>query len=278
MCNPSTLLVNLIIMTYSIKEHGDLLEKEAASFITEKFINYELVWQIYIGNTGNAVKAKLPNYPNEDKRTNFAEHSYTVLESSFIIYKILESKIFEKSINNFNDYLDFNNSFISFFAHLGRMHDTIIKASNILKYDKEFITSIHHCYEARCIPIHGKKIPIVLDELGLPKIPIIKTILIKGDSWDDKTSLWSDAASMDKVYVQDNATSYFNDLILLINNQYAVFKDIIHQELNSIPTRLTFEYNPTKSLSPNDYVIMPSGSNASNNFDVEAAKKYLGLH
>lgn len=120
-------------MTYSIKEHGDLLEKEATHFIREKFINYESVWQIYIGNTGNAIKAPLPNYPYEEKRTNFAEHSYTVLESSFIISKILESKIFEKSITSFKDYLDFNNSFISFFAHLGRMHDTIIKASNILK-------------------------------------------------------------------------------------------------------------------------------------------------
>ncbi len=264
-------------MTYSIEKHGDLLEKEAYSFIKEKFINYELVWQIYIGNTGNAKKAKLPGYPYEDKRTNFAEHSYTVLESSFIINKILESKIFEKNISNFSDYLDFNTSFISFFAHLGRMHDTIIKASNILIIDKKFEDSIKHFYEARNILIHGKKIPLVLDELGLPKIPIIKTALINGNSWDDKTHLWSDAENMDKEYVQDKATTFFNDLLLLINNQYAVFKNIIHQELNSIPTSLTFEYNPTKSLSPNEYVIMPSGSNASNNFDVEAAKKYLGL-
>lgn len=252
-------------MTYQIKEHGDLLEKEAAFFIANKLTNYEAVWQIYIGNTGNATKAIIPNYPCEEKRSNFAENSYTVLESAFIIHQILESNIFEKSINSFSDYLSFNNAFISFFAHLGRMHDTIIKATNCLKYDNNFETSIHYFYEARNILIHGKKIPLKLDELGLPQIPIIKTSLIEGNAWDDKQNTWQQAKNMNEGYVQDETKKYFEDLLLLINNQYAVFKNEILKELKSIPTQIVFNYNPTKSLSSNECVTMPSGSNAFNN-------------
>jgi hypothetical protein len=263
-------------MIYTIKEHGDLLEKEAVSFIEQRLTNYEMVWQIYIGNTGNAKKASLPNYPYEDKRTNFAENSYTVLESAFIIHKILETGIFEQSINNFDDYLKFNNAFISFFAHLGRMHDTIIKASNCLLRDRAFETSIHHFYQARNIPIHGKKVPLAFDNLGLPLIPVIKTTLIKGDAWDDRISSWPQASTMDKVYVQDDAQTCFNDLLLLIDNQYGVFKDTILQELKSIPTQLKFEYNPTESLNPKEFVLMPSGSTASSvPFNLYAANKYL---
>ena len=247
-------------MRYTIKENGDLLEKEAATFIANKFLNYELVWKIYVGNTGNATIAEIPNYPDEAKRVNFAEHSYTVLESSFIIHKILESKVFEKRIESFDDYLHFNNSFISFFAHLGRMHDTIKKASYCLKYENaNFINSIHHLYEARSIVIHGKKIPLILDDLGLPKIPIIKTILINGDSWDDKTSSWNHSSILDTEYVQDSVTKYFDDLLLLINDQYAIFEDIILQELKAISTSITFEYKPTLFFGTN--LQMASGSN-----------------
>ena len=85
-------------MKYTIREHGDLLEKEAASFIESQFPNYEKVWQIYVGHTGNGTKAELPNYPHEETRTKFAENSYTVLESSFSIYRILETKVFEKKL------------------------------------------------------------------------------------------------------------------------------------------------------------------------------------
>jgi hypothetical protein len=112
-------------MKYNIKENGDALEKEAFEFIQNRFPNYELVWQIYLGNKGNATIAKLPNYPYNQKRENFAENSYTVLESSFIIDQLIKSEIFIKSISSFNDYLDFMKSFITFFACLGRLHDTV---------------------------------------------------------------------------------------------------------------------------------------------------------
>ncbi len=230
-------------MTYTVKNHGDIIEEEAAELISERFPQYELVWQSYIGNKGNNTIAELPNYPYEDKRKNFAENSYTVLESVFIIDQILKSKIFERTISNFDEYIEFNKAFISVFALLGRMHDTVIKASDILKYNNmHFKESIHKFYEARSIVIHGKKVPLIFDELGFLKIPVLKTDVIDGIAWDDKRNLWTEAKDMETAYVVDTLTEFFDELLFLINNEYAVFYDIIQSELKSLNTKLLFEF------------------------------------
>ncbi len=235
-------------MTYTVLEHGDILEKEAAKLISDKFPNYELVWQTYIGNRGNNSMGEMPNYPDPRKRKQFAENSYTVLESAFIIDHILKDKIFQQSLANFDDYIEFNKAFITIFALLGRMHDTVIKASDTLKYDNtEFKESIHKFYEARSIVIHGKKVPLIYDDLGLPKIPFLKTEAVNGDAWDDKHSLWSEINRMDTEYVIVKVSDFFNDLLSLINNEYAVFYSCIQQELKSIKTNLNFEYHHSPS-------------------------------
>jgi len=226
---------------YNVYDHGDLLEKEAAAFIRSQFSNYERVWQIYIGNTGLAERAPLPCYPYEDKRRSFAEHTYTTLESCFMIHKILESRIFESDINSFDRYIEFNKSFIAFFSYLGRVHDTVIKASNDLKYDnRAFCQRIKEFYEARNIVIHGKKVPIVFDENGLVKMPVLKTVSVKGEAWSDDRNNWSDVKRLPTDYVADNCERYFMELLVLINNEYGHFLDIIHQELKAVPTKLSF--------------------------------------
>lgn len=170
-------------MTYTIQEHGDILEKNATKLISTRFPFYEKVWQIYIGNKGNESMASIPNYPNETRRKDFAENSYTVLESAFIIEQILQTRIFEDPVKTFDRYIEFNKAFITVFALLGRMRDTAVKASYSLKYNNgEFITSLRKFYEARSIIIHGKKVPLRFDEIGLLKIPILKTSFINGEA------------------------------------------------------------------------------------------------
>ena len=80
---------------------------------------------------------------------------------------------------------------------------------------------------------------------------------------------------MNTLYVQDSVDTYFNELIILVNNQYGVLKDIIWKELKSNSTSLFFEYNPTISLNKKEFVIMPSGSGYNTGFDVIEAGKYL---
>jgi len=185
---------------YNLFDHGDILEHEAVDMIRERFPYYELVWKIYIGNGGKATKADIPGYSFDQKRQNFSEHTYTVLESIYIINQIIESKVFISKVSSFQEYLEFNKSFISFFAHLGRSRDNIIKAAEILQIGNENVTKIRsglaETYKARCIVIHGKKIPLQLDEDGLIKIPILGTSEQKAFAWNDKTHNWPDAIGM----------------------------------------------------------------------------------
>lgn len=249
---------------YNVVDHGDLLEKEAATFIQTRFPNYEKVWQIYIGNTGRAERAALPHYPDEDKRRSFAEHSYTTLESCFMIRRILDSKVFESEINSFIEYIEFNKSFITFFAYLGRIHDTVIKASYDLKYDNSgFIQKVKEFYQARNIVIHGRKVPIVFDECGLVKMPLLQTESVKGRAWNDKNNSWADIKVLPTEYVADNCERYFEDLLALINNEYGRFLDLIYQELKAIPTSLTFDRSWDGILFTNEDILPPSSGSTS---------------
>lgn len=262
-------------MTYSVQSHGDIIEKAAAKLIAEKFPYYELVWQSFIGNKGNNTLADMPGYPNEQKRKNFAENSYTVLESIFLIDQIVKSKVFEKTLTNFDEYIEFNKSFITVFALLGRMHDTVIKASDILKYDnKAFIDSIHRFYEARNIVMHGKKIPLHFDELGLLKIPFLKTAVIAGTAWDDKHSLWNEAETMSTEYVVDSVTRFFDELLFLINSEYAVFYNIILEELKLLKCSLRFEFKRIEIVDTDiKYFPESSGSTTITAVDVYGFNK-----
>lgn len=251
-------------MQYKINKHGDLIEKEAFSFIEQKFQNYESVWQIFVGNTGSATMASLPNY-DQKKRANFAENSYTVLESFFILHKILESGVFMKEVETFEEYIDYSKSYITFFAYLGRIHDTVIKASDILKYkNSTFLSKIHKFYESRNVIIHGKKIPFIFDDLGMIQVPTLFTSEAKGINWNDNNNNWEDISNMNTNYICDNTNELFDELLEIINNEYAVFKDLIHKDLKKFNTRLVFEYDENKTPNNNNKLITSiSGSSVS---------------
>jgi hypothetical protein len=256
-------------MTYTVQDHGDSLEKEAVNLITEKFQNYQLVWQTYIGNRGNDTMASIPNYPDEEKRKNFAENSYTVLESAFLINHILHSQIFQEKVSNFERYIEFTKAFITVFALLGRMHDTVIKASNALKYNNsDFRNEIHKFYEARNIVLHGKKVPINFISFDFPTVPYLRTNMSKGKAWDDKHSLWDEVINMESEFVYQKLSDFFNDLLNLINQEYATFYHLIITELNNLNTKLFFEHYSHESLdTANSNIITASGSNVGS-FDV----------
>lgn len=260
-------------MSYNLRDHGDLLEKEAIEFIEKRFQNYGLVWQIFIGNDGNSKIAKLPNY-DQYKRQNFAENSYTILESFYILNNILESKIFTDNINTLEKYIDFIKSYVTFFAYIGRIHDVSKKASNILKYDNSsFLSKIHKFYETRNVIIHGKKIPLLIDDLGLIKTPEIFNSYSKGITWNDNSKNWDEISSMVTYYVEDNVAFIFNELLEIVNNEYAVFKDLIHVELKKNKTALIFEFDTKNNIrDKHDFITSVSGSYVSEIFDNKSEK------
>jgi hypothetical protein len=271
-------------MKYNVSDHGDILEVESCEFIRSNIPYYESVWQTYIGNKGNAIKADIPDYPFEEKRQRFSEHTYTVLESSYILYKINDNKIFEKEINSFQDYFEFNNAFISFFAHIGRCNDNLLEASIALGMSegevKKVRERLREIYVARNIIIHGKKIPFSLDEMGLIKIPMINTTDEKSAGWNDKISKWADAPSMKNKYAADTCEDFLNSLLKIVNNTFALFYEKITEELNQGNQKIKFEFqqfHPEKSI----YNITASGSSgfSFDKFDAPKAEDYLkGKH
>jgi hypothetical protein len=229
---------------YNVNDHGDLLEKEATSFIRNKIPYYETVWQTYIGNVGDASIAPLPNYPREQKRVSFSEHSYTVLEASFMIQVILETHTLDLPLDSFKNYFEFNKTIIFYFTCLGRIHDNIIKAAEDLNIQTDRIRDpLNEFYQARNIVIHGKRIPIEIDEFGLIKIPTLENINLSQAGWSDKRNNWSDLAGMHTNYAVELCGKYFDDLMTEINNIYANFLNVIIRELKDIPTSLTFIRN-----------------------------------
>jgi hypothetical protein len=111
--------------------------------------------------------------------------------------------------------------------------------------------------------------PIIFDELGLIKIPTLSC-------WEDKNANWSDAEKMEVKYVQDSVENFFNDMMTLVNNEYGVFKDLIHKELKEFNTELLYEYSIQKDSPYNRFIIQSSGTTfVSSSFDTNQAYKYL---
>ena len=234
---------------YNLNDHGDILEQTATEFIRTKLPFYESVWQIFIGNVGDASIAPMPNYPDERRRCSFSEHSYTALEASFMIQTVLDRHALDLPIITVEDYFEFSKNLIFFFTCFGRIHDNVIKAAEDISIVTTRIRSqLNEFYQARNIVIHGKRIPIEIDELGLIKIPTFENINLLRRGWSDKSNNWSDLAAFTTAYAGDVCGKYFEDLMNEINSIYANFYNVIDRKLKSIPSSLTF----IRNKAPND--------------------------
>jgi hypothetical protein len=132
---------------------------------------------------------------------------------------------------------------------------------------------MHKFYEARSVVIHGKKVPLIFDEIGFLKIPVLKTDVIDGVAWNDKHNLWNEAIDMESGYVVDTLTEFFNELLSLINDEYAVFYHIIQTELKFLQTKLSFKFMSIEILEADPSYIPPaSGSTTISSVDVYGFK------
>lgn len=246
--------------TYIIKDHGDPLEKEAAEFIKNKFPYYAEVWRLFIGHKGDGTKAEMPGYSSPDKRDRFSEHTYTILESAYVIDEIIQSKTFEHPIINFKDYLEFNKSFILFFAYLGRIKDNLERASTVMMnahQGKEIKAKLDGFYQARNVVLHGRKLPFSLDEFGIIKIPALfrgigRNIAI----WGDKENTWPDYVKFQDELAADTVEILFKELMELVNNEFANFYSYLKDHLKQEQLNLSFFYSEYLNL------LSPSGTTA----------------
>jgi hypothetical protein len=233
-------------MNYTLKKHGDSLEKEYADFISTYFNSYEVVWKLYIGNRGNNTRATIKGYPasREIKRENFSENTYTILQSVICLYRITQREVFKKSSAvETNDVLDLQDALISFFAHLGRIRDNAIQASEcLLNINTNMPVEIFaEFYHKRHIVVHGKMLPIVFTQNGEVLIPSLGKDTTDRAGWNHKYDNWSNVVDYSIEIAGVTLENLFQNLMVKINKLFSEFKKKIKEELES-HFALYFEY------------------------------------
>ena len=155
----------------NIKEHGDQLEREYADFLQEHFKTYEATWKLYIGNKGDNTKSNIAGYPPErdEKRQQFSENTYTILQSLILIYRLINKDVFSKnSTLSIIEKLDLQDNLMLFFTHLGRIRDNLVEATKCLINPNvnEVKSQLEDFFYKRHILVHGKTIPIIFKSNG----------------------------------------------------------------------------------------------------------------
>lgn len=195
-------------MEWKLELHGEDLEKIATSFVQAHLPYYELIWGAFIGHDGNYRMVEIPGIDPSinEKRKDFAESHYTILESLFMMYEVAQEQ--DEMISHAENYLEYKKmiiSMIAFFAFAGRAKDNIRRCFTILGYPNnqpDPTSDIKSHYEVRHMVIHGKKIPLKVDQDGFYSIPILRST----DSpygWDSD-ELWAEASAKEHQYVSDS--------------------------------------------------------------------------
>jgi len=260
-------------MKYDIKIHGDSLEKEFYEFINTNFSTYTKVWQLYIGNRGNNIKASIEGYPTDrdQKRQEFSEHTYTILQSVVVLSRLTTNEIFEKArLNNIHEVLDLQDCLLLFFTHLGRIRDNTVAASKCLlnSQPNDIANVLEEFYHKRHILVHGKMLPILFHSNGNISIPLLSRSTEDQAGWNHKFHNWRDLGFLPTEHLSLTIVQLFYELLAKLNHIFGQFEKSIASELKAGRYELKFEIE-----SPS-YTMMPSGSRITSGIDVYGLANY----
>lgn len=254
-------------MALKISIHGDWLERKAASFIMNKIPAYEKIWTIYIGHKGEGEISDI-NTTDDDllgKRQIFSQHHYTILESIYfmnLISKSLSDKNFET--DPFERYIHSMIKIQAFFSYVGRLKDNLAKCYSLFFSRVEFnekISKLEEFWHARNIVLHGKKIPISINDSGMILMPKIKKSKNDQDGFGFDT-MW------DEVTIDD-----LSDCGIEIQRLFIDFTKIVSTLLDDLFVKVKFyvDHSDLKLIlnekfieNPLTYSNPPSSSFANN--------------
>lgn len=252
-------------MTYTLMHHGDLLEKEAATFVQIHLHNYQILWAAFIGNDGTNTMANMPSISNDlqIKRKLFSQHHYTVLESLYFMHLIAEDEKNSKGVSSFSDYRKTVNNLIAFFAYSGRLRDNVGKCFITLgdaDKQKDAELKLNEFYYQRHIVVHGAKIPFRIDELSLFQIPQLRRDKSSNSGFDQSED-WNNISHKDLVFLSEAMSSLVSEVCpkvnALIGDMYELVKKIL------VRNSLTIQ-EPTKKHTDNSNQLGFSGNTEAN--------------
>lgn len=241
--------------------HGDLLERREIEFIRSEVGIYEDTWKLLIGHSGIGLPAPLISTEGSTadsstfmkKRQRFAQYHYTLLDALSSVRELYDDMRrpvhYSEDNHNFRIY---NNNFILFHAHLGRVRDAVFKGLQIFgeKPSGEFGAKVKSLYDVRNIVLHGPRVPFRhINTLLQVDLYIIEPSE-EGGKWHDTDSLWTDYQENVKGMVKlsdyckakyDLAMDVAIEAFTKMNNQARV---VIAQNKVTLPAPLYANYDP----------------------------------
>jgi hypothetical protein len=144
-----------------ILNFGDDLERHFGKRILNTVPSYATIWATYVGNDGkqNSFPMRGADAAAHKRREIFWQYLYTLFESLALSWEIEEQFKKRGQINNQGDYAQNMNSWIAFYAHLGRIHDMAERITVQLNQETLF-APFDPFYESRHIALHGIKVPM----------------------------------------------------------------------------------------------------------------------
>ena len=215
-------------------DQGDYLEVNFKDSIRQLIPYYEQIWGEFIGHDGNGSMIKLNSLTEDEnsKRIKFAENFYTCMESVICMNYIAE-EIKAVEIQKPNEYIILLNSFMAFQAHAGRVRDNTYALLSICltkERTDELITQLEDVYQQRNEVLHGKKLPVRIEdslvliappkgkeETLLPNETLKNKLNITLEKWHSKLN-WSDFEYDDSVFINDYLKSTINQVSKAYNN------------------------------------------------------------
>jgi hypothetical protein len=144
-----------------ICRHGDDLERHCAENILNVVPSYASIWVTFIGNDGRQNYLPMPGAgPAADKeRVRFWENLYTLFESLACCWELEVEFRNREQISGHAGYIWHINSWMVFYAHLGRIHDTAERVTEQIGAAQLF-APFDRFYDQRHIALHGIKVPM----------------------------------------------------------------------------------------------------------------------
>ncbi len=233
---------------FNIKEHGDQLEREYADFLQKHFKTYVATWKLYIGNRGDNTKSKIADYPSErdEKRQQFSENTYTILQSLILISRLIEKDVFSKNtIRSLTEKLDLQDNLMLYFTHIGRIRDNVVGATkclldiNVNKVESQ----LEDFFYKRHIFVHGKTIPIIFKTNGEIYLPVLSKDNNDKSGWNLRESNWNDVKWLPKEELHVTTSQLYCQLLNMLNQIFGEFKKKIEKELKQNNLKLEFDWS-----------------------------------
>ena len=222
-------------MLQSIRTHGDLLERGYADFIESRLQGYALFWSRAIGNDGSSrlLSPDAVSAETKERRERSAQDSYTILESLICAHRAV-AQLEEIDWNAFDQtrgldiHLASVNSFMVFYAHLGRARDCISRIGETWGMPG-LEDDLVDLYRRRNVVLHGAKIPFLIIDAALAIVPP------RGSAEDSREwgrgSRWTDADRMNCEDIVVHCKELLHDVTNLINDLYCRVIPAIPKEL-----------------------------------------------